>query len=91
MEIDTNGVELGDRVKCTITNFEGVVVGVTKYFNGCVQCTIAPKYDGKTFGSMEEGSIDIQSLKIIKKAPVKTPVEEDFGGATKRGVRMRGY
>ncbi len=91
MEINSHGIQLGDTVKCTITGFKGKVVGITKYYNGCVQCTIAPKYDGKAFASMEEAQVDIQSLEIVKKYKKDIEEEEELGGPTKRGVRVKGY
>ena len=83
-------IELGDKVQDIHTGFTGIVVAKTEFINGCVQFSVAPPWDKKSTLSVEEVCIDEQSLKILKKK--KQPEEiESSGGATRRGVKMRGY
>lgn len=58
-------IMLGDIVRDTITGFEGVVVAMAKYLNGCVQFCVKPQ---KLFeGKMIEGEyIDSAQLEIVK-------------------------
>ena len=33
-------IKLNDRVKDSITGYEGLVIGICKYLNGCVSCLV---------------------------------------------------
>jgi len=80
-------IELGDKVKCKYSGFEGIVVGKHYYINGCTQYTICPKCKDKNEPAKEE-SIDEQSLVIVSKHnPV---IKEEIGGPS-RNVRQRGF
>jgi hypothetical protein len=69
-------INLGDRVKDVVTEFEGIVVSRIEYINGCVQFGVAPK---ATKGAMPDTQyIDHKRLKVIGK-PVTFP-KEDTGG-----------
>lgn len=60
------GVRPGDRVKDSITGFEGTVTSVTEYLYGCVRCGVEGKgSDGKP----EEFVFDEQRL---TRAPAAT-------------------
>jgi len=100
-------IELGDKVRCIYTGFEGIAVARTEFINGCIQISIAPKWDKKTNPVEQEMSLDSKSLKIIKKNPIKVKKEEyeeyeedeededddedATGGPISRGIKMRGY
>jgi hypothetical protein len=45
--------KLGQKVKDTITDFEGIVMGYHKWITGCDQYTILPKSEG---GKASEGA-----------------------------------
>jgi len=81
-------IELGDKVKDKVTGFTGIAVAKTEFLNGCVQYSVAAKV-GKDNKMPEEIGIDEQSLKVITKN--KKPKKEDVGGATKPGIKMRGF
>ena len=91
METD---IELGDTVKCIYTGFMGIAVSRIEFINGCIQFTIAPKYNPKT--PIEDEQIDSQSLIILKKGKIKQEEEEEdessisTGGPTKR-LKRSGY
>lgn len=74
MQIDTNGIEIGDKVRDTITDFEGVVIGVTQWTTGCARLTVQPPMTAK---GKEDGvklpdsffSFDALTLEIIRWGP----------------------
>ena len=53
-QMGTQRIELGDEVRDTITGFQGVVIGDTKWLHGCRRLTIQPKElkDGKPIDSL---------------------------------------
>ena len=69
--INEHEISLGSKVKDNITSFTGIVTAVSYYINGCVQYLVRPtKLDeGKI---MEAEWIDIQRLKVTRRATVKT-------------------
>lgn len=88
-------IELGDKVRCIHTGFEGTAVCKLEFINGCIQWSILPKLDKKS-KTMKEGimpdevSIDSKSLKIVTKK--KKPVEKKvLGGPMRRDIRQRGF
>ena len=88
-------IQLGDKVRCKITGFEGTAVAKTEFINGCVQWGVLPrmKKASKSFkeGLMpEEVEIDEQSLEIIsvKKKEIK---KTENGGPMTRGLKLRGF
>jgi len=81
-------IELGDKVKDKVTGFIGIVVARTEFINGCIQYSVAPKV-GKNNQFQEEMSIDEQSLKVITKK--KRPKDDPLGGATRLGIKMKGF
>ena len=69
----TTDIELGDEVIDIYTGFKGVVMARTLFINGCVQFSVAPKWDGKlsaTDTMMTEIGIDSQSLKVTKRGQI---------------------
>ncbi len=85
-------IELGQEVKCKITGFKGIAVSKTIFINGCVQYSIAPKWDKKKGGHPveQEVGIDASSLKLTNK-PKKKVEKSDTGGPNRFGVKQRGY
>lgn len=63
-------VELGDEAVDTVSGFKGVVIGITKWLNGCTRVTIQPKC-GKDGKLPESGCFDEPQLKVTK--PIKRP------------------
>lgn len=83
-------VELGDKVRCKYSGFEGVAVAKIIFVNGCVQFLILPKWSKVKDGLIQEQSIDSESLIVIEKK--KKPEEKKkTGGATKRGYQIKNY
>lgn len=74
--------ELGDEVKCRVTNYKGIVTSKTQFLNGCVQVGIqAPiQKDGKMG---ESWNIDENQIDIINSKKVKVTAKP-VGGPSKR-------
>lgn len=59
-------IALGDRVKCSITGFQGVVTAKIEYLNGCLRFEIQPEELDKE-GKYKSGMIlDAEQLKLVK-------------------------
>ena len=76
-------ITLGDKVKDTISSFEGIVVGKATYLNGCVRFEVKSKglKDGK---SIESEWIDEGQLVVVKEAKKQEKKEEPSGGPKPR-------
>ena len=63
-------IKLGERVKDTITGFEGIVVCKANYLNGCVQIQVQSQEldDGKI---VKPEWIDEPQLVVIKPSPLE--------------------
>ena len=81
-------IELGDKVRCKYSGFEGIVVADCRFINGCVQYSILPRSKNPHEPPKEE-QIDAQSLEIVKKH--KSIIKEENGGPNRRGIRQRGF
>jgi len=88
-------IELGDKVKCIHTGFEGTAVVKSEFINGCIQWSVLPKLE-KASKTMKEGimpeevSIDSQSLEVVSKK--KKPIEKkETGGPMRRNLKVRGF
>lgn len=68
-------VENGDKVRDMVSGLEGIVVGETKYLNGCVRFIVQPKInkDGKV---PESEWVDEQQIKILEKKAFQKSKEE---------------
>lgn len=60
-------IQLGDRVRDPITNFKGIVVGITTWLHGCIRCGVASEElkDGKP---AEEVWFDQARLEAVDRA-----------------------
>ncbi len=70
-------INLGDKVKDTITDFEGTAVAKIIYLNGCIRYEVKPKglEDGKT---VEAEWID--ETQLVVKGKTKVRKNDDLGG-----------
>lgn len=62
---NNDGVNLGDLVKDTITGFEGVVIGETRWLYGCRRFTVQPR-DLKDGKPIEPVSFDEPQLLVLE-------------------------
>lgn len=86
----TERIQLGDKVKSKYSGFIGIVVAKIIYINGCVQYAVVPKWDGKS-PSQDDVWIDEQSLIVVKRFEEKDYNNNENGGASRVGIKMRGY
>jgi len=72
-------IKLGDKVKDTITDFEGTVISKVIHLNGCIRYEVKPKKlkDGKT---IESEWIDEGQLIVIEEAELQEKKEEELPG-----------
>lgn len=70
-----NEIELGDVVKDTISGFQGVAVGWTRWLYGCDRITVQPQtlHEGKPIVCE---SFDLPQLVLVKKRVVKLQVKD---------------
>lgn len=74
-------VQLGDKVKCTVTGFAGIATAKHEYLNGCVQFTIRPPVDKD--GNLKEAQcFDVEQIKVVSSPKVK-PKMVAHGGEIK--------
>jgi len=67
-------VNLGDKVRDTITGLTGIAVARTEWFNGCTRIVVQPQAikDGK---AVETSCFDEPQLQVLKtKGPTKPPM-----------------
>lgn len=81
-------VTLGDTVKDTVSDFEGVAVSKHLYLNGCTRITVQPKYNKKDKKLPESETFDEPQLKILKQKVVPQGSKET-GGPEKYSDRER--
>lgn len=68
----TNSIRLGDLVKDAVSGYEGVVVVISEFLNGCRRICICPRV--KDDGSFqEERWFDEPQMQIVKKGYYKQP------------------
>lgn len=67
-------VELGDKVKDTVTGFTGIVVAITKWLHGCDRIVVQPKM-GKDGKLADNSAFDAPQIVVVAKRVVKaTPL-----------------
>ena len=72
-------IQLGDKVKDTVTGFKGIAVAITQWLNGCDRVTVQPqglKKDGSVYDTY---CFDVTQIEYCGRAKVKTG-ERDTGG-----------
>ena len=78
-------IKLGERVRCSVTEFEGVAVSRKIFLNGCTRIQIQEKYKKDGMVQQEPANIwqDEPALEVIKpkKAdPAPKPAAQNTGG-----------
>jgi len=79
-----NEITLGCKARDTISGFNGTVIAITNWLNGCVRITIAPNElkDGRR---IESDTFDVEQVELVEAAPPRTNVPT--GGPTIHPVR----
>lgn len=71
-------IKLGDKVKDSITGFEGIVIGVSTWITGCDQYCVAPKAPKGDY--KESVWFDEGRLKVVGKGINKNQVKAKKNG-----------
>ena len=70
--------KLGDKARCKVSGFVGVVVAATTWLNGCVRLTLQPA--AKKDGTLPETqTFDVDQLSVVK-AGYAEPAPSNDGG-----------
>ena len=68
--------QLGSKVRCRITGFEGIVMGQHRYLYGCLTYSVKPAElkDGKPIDSVgfDEGQLELVPGEPLPHAPIET-------------------
>ena len=59
-------IELGQKVRCKVTGFEGIATSRVEFLNGCVQYCVKPKMNEKDKKMPDGEFIDQQQLEVVK-------------------------
>lgn len=63
-------INLGDEVKCSITGFKGIAIGLTEYIYGCKRVGVQPRVD-KDGKHAECQWFDEPQLQVLKKNKIE--------------------
>ena len=72
-------IQLGDKVKCKITGFTGIVTGKAEYISGCVRFNVEAKERSNKDGKIIEYWIDEQRLERVS-AGINLKKKQPTGG-----------
>lgn len=86
-------IKLGERVKCSVTEFEGVAVSRQVYINGCTRIKIQEKYKKDGMVQQEpqifwQDEPAVEVIKAKKKDPKPTPARQSTGGPAEPAHRF---
>jgi hypothetical protein len=80
-------VELGDKVKDVVSSYQGIVIGITRWLNGCSRLGIqAPKKKDGTVPDVYW--IDEPQVIVVKKKAVQLNIK-DTGGPIPTPIRSQ--
>jgi len=78
-------IELGDKVKDTITGFQGIAVQKAIHMNGCIRWCIQPPVDKE--GKFPDACwVDEHSIEVLE--PQKIKVEQTKRGGPSKAVKI---
>ncbi|KKM21381.1 hypothetical protein LCGC14_1635920 [marine sediment metagenome] len=81
-------IELGQKVKDTVTGFTGIATATTTYLHGCRRIAVQPKVDKD--GNIPECQVfDEPQLECLGKKPKVKSGERDTGGPHSGGMPAR--
>ena len=69
-------IKLGDKVRDSISGFEGIVLGITSWLHGCDRACVAPEalHEGKP---IQNQHFDVNQLKLLKEQREEPTREHD--------------
>lgn len=74
-------IDLGDKVKDTVTGFTGIAIARTTWLHGCDRVTVQPPL-GKDGKHPDNVTFDEKQLVLVKAAVVKTESKKPSGART---------
>lgn len=80
-------LQLGDLAKDTITGFEGIVIAVTHWLNGCDRLVLQPRSLDKDGRVVSSESFDETQLELVEEEVVKLPGSRSKKNVTTGGPR----
>jgi len=84
-----SGVEINDRVRDKVSGFEGVIVTLTWFFNGCCHArVVSEKLDRD--GSITSQPFLVSRLVKLDEHPAKKEPKKPTGGPITRNENLRG-
>lgn len=78
-------LQLGDLAKDRITGFEGIVIAITHWLNGCARIALQPRQLDKDGRVLMSESFDEEQLELVEEEAVKLP-----GSRSKKNVKTGG-
>lgn len=73
-------VELGDKVKDSVTGFAGIAIAKIEWLHGCIRVTVQPDKLGGDGKPLDVETFDEPQLIVTKAAKVKSGANRDRGG-----------
>ena len=75
---NVQGIALGDTARDIVTEYEGVVIAISTWLNGCVRITLQARglKDGKPF---EHHGCDVEQLVLVKRSAEAMPTKKAGG------------
>lgn len=78
-------IELGDKVKCKITGFTGIVIARSDWLYGCVRFVVQPQSPGKgesirfSTESFDEPQLELLKKGVVENTVPKAPAQRKHG------------
>ena len=70
---------LGQRVRCTVTNYEGILINRIEHLNGCVQYCVKPQVDPEKPHERPDGYyIDDEQLELVDQGILDPPTVHEL-------------
>lgn len=73
-------INLGDRVKDKVTSFEGIVVSITNYLQGCKRIAVQAEHLGQDGKPIEASWFDEPQVVLVKTNAIDTDKKRKNGG-----------
>lgn len=80
--MDSVTPELGDKVVCEITGFEGIVTSKSKHLYGCDRVGIQPQLVTKESKIPDAMWFDVGAVRVLKKSVIKGDTEKPESAKT---------
>ena len=75
---------LGDKVKCKVTGFEGIIIGRHEWLYGCTTYSVKPQKVDKDGKPQESASFDESGIELVADEVLVNPAPVTTGGPAPR-------